>query len=130
MAEPEPNPAPSTVLLVDDDPVMLEVAGKMLVRGGYEVIAAGDGEEALAQMAAHQDEIACVVLDWTMPRMTGEEVLATWRALGFEVPILIVTGNQLPELLRLLDVGSGIGFLEKPFRMTELLDSVAELVVD
>ena len=67
-----------TVLVVDDEEIVRSLAKKMVEIAGFSVLTANDGEEAVRLYREHQDEIACVLLDLTMPKMGGEE---TFRAI-------------------------------------------------
>jgi CheY-like chemotaxis protein len=106
-----------TVLVVDDDPAVLQVSADMLRQLGYRVIAAASGREALAAL---DSEPAIVVLDHAMPGMTGLQVAAEMRAHDFAGPIILATGYaelseaeqaRLPELQ---------GVLNKPYSIRDL----------
>ena len=62
-----------TVLVVDDEEIIRNLASRMIEQAGFTVLTANDGEEAIRLYHQHKDDIACVLLDLTMPKMNGEE---------------------------------------------------------
>jgi signal transduction histidine kinase/CheY-like chemotaxis protein len=119
---------PGTVLVVDDEDMVRGVARAALAHAGYEVLEATDGEAGLEQVQSHADEIQAVILDMTMPRLSGEEALAGIRQVRPDVPVLLSSGfGDLEAVERLLDEG-GVAFIQKPYRASELIDALNELV--
>ena len=107
-----------TVLLVDDDPHIRAVLAFAFDKAGMAVIEAGDGEEALAQAAAHLPDL--VVLDVTMPRMDGLEVCRRLRA-GGDTPILFLSSRD-EEIDRVLGIElGGDDYVVKPFSPREVV---------
>ncbi len=107
-----------TVLLVDDDPHIRQVLAFAFDKAGMAVIEAGDGEEALAQAAAHAPDL--VVLDITMPRMDGLEVCRRLRAEG-DTPILFLSSRD-DEIDRVLGIElGGDDYVVKPFSPREVV---------
>lgn len=101
------------ILVVDDESRMRKLVRDFLVRAGYEVLEAGDGEEALDVFYANKD-IALLILDVMMPRMTGWDVCREVRE-NSSVPIIMLTarGDEQDELL-----GFELGvdeYISKPF---------------
>ncbi|MCX7013292.1 MAG: PAS domain S-box protein [Candidatus Sumerlaeota bacterium] len=120
---PETAPAPGRgelVLLVDDEPVVREVALTVLEQLGYRVIAAEGGQEALDLYRKRGAEIDLVLLDLMMPRMRGEKVFQRLREMNPQARIIISTGN--PDLIeRFPDLKQyAAGFANKPYRVGEL----------
>ncbi len=68
-----------TVMIVDDEPSVRAVAKKMLEHLGFDTVSAADGEEGLDLLRRHDGEIACVLLDLTMPRLDGRETFTEMR---------------------------------------------------
>ena len=110
-----------TVLLVDDEPFVRKATSSMLRKGGYSVLTASDGREALEVYQEHSSSISCVLLDLTMPKMDGEETFDELRRLGCEVPILLCSGFDSEETAERFNGKDVAGFLHKPYRMKELL---------
>ncbi|MCH8858759.1 MAG: response regulator, partial [Proteobacteria bacterium] len=108
------------VLLVDDEPVVRDVAETVLEQLGYRVIAAPGGHEALEIYKERGADIDLVLLDLMMPRMRGEKVFSELRKMNPQVCIVISTGN--PELIdRFPDLANyASGFAHKPYRVNDL----------
>ena len=120
-SQPEAEtPEPATVLLVDDEKAVLAIARSMLEKMGMTVITAGDGEEALLAYREHRDEIDCVILDLTMPRMDGEETFRELRRLNAELQVILSSGYNEQEIIKRF-VGKGLaGFIQKPYGYDKL----------
>ncbi|MCC7055164.1 MAG: PAS domain S-box protein [Gemmatimonadaceae bacterium] len=113
-----------TILVVDDEDTVREVARRMLVRSGYRVIEAADGAEALRLFEEHQAVITAIVLDVTMPRMSGTEVVAELRRRGNTVPIVLASGYSAQSLAAPASGDTRPVFVQKPFVTRELLDGI------
>lgn len=107
------------VLVVDDDQALGVFLKKCMEREGHEVEWVGDGEAALASAATFQPHL--IVLDLSLPRLDGMEVLEQIRARAFDASVLVLTGrNLLSDRVRCLDLGADDCLL-KPFSFTELM---------
>jgi PAS domain S-box-containing protein len=133
--EKEPRaPAPEgrtegvTILLVDDDPQVREVAEAMLTEPGFRVLTAADGREGVETYRRHCDEIAVVVLDMTMPEMSGEEAFREIRRIRADACVVLSSGyNEQDATSRF--AGKGLaGFIQKPYRSAELLARIHEVL--
>jgi two-component system, cell cycle sensor histidine kinase and response regulator CckA len=109
-----------TVLLVEDEEMMRHLASTMLTRFGLVVLAAKDGVEAVEVFRHHQDEIRCVLLDLTMPRMNGWETLAALRALRPEVTVILASGYDEEQVMQGKHAERPQAFLHKPYSMGQL----------
>jgi PAS domain S-box-containing protein len=113
----------SAVLVVDDEPTLLDTVALALRRSGYDVLAAADGTEALELAASHH--IGVLVTDLMMPGMDGVDLASRLRAEQPDLPVLFITGYAGGDLsLRLPDDAN---VLRKPFRALDLVTSVARL---
>lgn len=113
-----------TVLVIDDEPGICDIAARILEQAGLVVLVAGDAQEGLTVFHAHQQEIDVVVLDLTMPGMGGLEAAAVLRDLRPDLPIVLMSGFSVDEAT-LQTAGPGImGFVQKPFNTAGLLVSV------
>jgi PAS domain S-box-containing protein len=129
---PAPMPAivkdRKTILLVDDEPLVLELGKQMLRRLGCDVLTAVDGFEALSVFEANRDQIHLAVLDIEMPRMDGRQTLIRLRETGARFPVLVATGfieTQAREKLKDVDVD---GFIQKPFHVSQLQEKIEVLL--
>jgi len=113
-----------TVLIVDDEEVVRQVAQIALERAGYQVLAAADGASGLTMLEAHKDAISLVLLDMGMPEMSGKEVLNRIRASGSKVPVVICSGYSEPEVLRQFANCDFTAVIQKPFKAKELPERV------
>ena len=133
-----PTPTSSTaprgngelILVVDDEPPIREMIGKMLVRHGYRILAASDGVEATAFFAKHANEIRLVVSDLNMPNLDGAMLARVLKRMSPNVRVLIVSGLSQPEANRpgfRPEEFTG-AFLRKPFKADDLLNKVSQLL--
>lgn len=103
------------ILLVDDEPLVLEVNRRQLEALGYEVYAAASGREALDVYAKKQEEIALVILDMVMPGLSGGETVDLLREINPAVRVLLSGGYGIEgQAQQILSRGCD-GFLQKPF---------------
>lgn len=113
------------ILLVEDDLPVLEVTQAMLEHLGYSVITATNGRQALEVYDQHQDQIALVLTDITMPEMGGVALAQNLRAKYPAIKIIVLTGYPLEgEAKELLDQGV-IDWLQKPLNRRELAQTIS-----
>jgi two-component system, OmpR family, response regulator MprA len=114
------------ILVVDDDRAVREAVGRALKQEGYEVDAAGNGDQALQQMEDRPPD--AVVLDVLMPPPNGLQVARSLRQSGDRTPILMLTARDAVEdRVEGLDAGAD-DYLVKPFALAELLARVRALL--
>ncbi len=114
------------VLVVDDEECIRDSARFALEAGGYSVLVAADGTEALAEFAKNSGEISVVVTDIMMPVMDGVALICALRAIAPTLPIIASTGlmeNEQSADMRELNIGT---VLHKPYSGFTLLESVHE----
>jgi len=127
---PPPSPAPThsrpVILVADDEEVVRRAARRTLEKGGFEVVEAVDGPSAVAAFRAAPGRFACLLLDVTMPGLTGEQVLAEVRVVRPGLPVILTSGF----LERDDPPGEGgpLSYLPKPFGPSDLLDTVQAAV--
>jgi two-component system cell cycle sensor histidine kinase/response regulator CckA len=113
-----------TILVVDDEDGVRALGQAVLEDCGYSVLIAEDGVHALEVYQAHRGEVALVVLDVIMPRMSGLECLRRLREMDPDVKVLISTGYTARGLAQEL-VGKGaLGVVRKPFRIQDFATAV------
>jgi DNA-binding response OmpR family regulator len=107
------------ILIVEDEPRMLELLRKGLYEHGYTVMTAADGEMGLEMATAH--EVDAVVLDIGLPKLDGYALLRTLRTRTRRTPVLMLTARDTEDdIIRGLDVGAD-DYLTKPFSFPELV---------
>jgi two-component system cell cycle sensor histidine kinase/response regulator CckA len=113
-----------TVLIVDDEEFVRELGSRILMRNGYTVLTANDGEEALKIYSRDRGKIDLVILDLIMPTMGGKDCLKTLLMLDPQARIIIASGYAADSSTKeCLETGAK-GFVLKPFRFKELLRQV------
>lgn len=118
---PVTTPVHATVLVVDDEAVVRDVSRRVLERGGYQVRLAESGRRALELLDQVHAEIALVVLDLTMPELSGEETLALLRQRWPDLPVILTSGySGEADTSRLASRGLA-GFIQKPYGAGDLL---------
>jgi CheY-like chemotaxis protein len=113
-----------TVMVVDDDDQVRDVTGDILRRAGFQVIAVARGRDAISVFAARHSTIDCVVLDLTMPDLTGDEVLVVLRAVEPGIPVVLISGYLTDDPVRGAANLKATDFVQKPFLPDTLVDSV------
>jgi two-component system chemotaxis response regulator CheY len=112
------------VLLIDDSATVRTQAGRALTTAGFNVIEAVDGLDAIEKLAATND-VALIVCDVNMPRMGGIEFLeALSRSPGVRPPVIMLTTEGHPEIIRHAKACGAKGWMVKPFK-PELLVAAA-----
>jgi two-component system, OmpR family, response regulator MprA len=129
VAATERNPksrVAAPILVVDDEPDVLDVVVMMLESEGYEVRAAPDGVEALDIL--ERDKPGVVLLDMRMPRMDGWAFARAARERNIEVPIIVMTAAQ--DARRWAEEIDAAAYLGKPFQLEELVETVRAVLGD
>jgi CheY-like chemotaxis protein len=119
-----------TVLLVDDEKMVLDVGKAILQRLGHKVIAALSGEEALEQFRQHRESIGCVVLDLTMPGMDGKEAFQRLRELSPTLPIIIASGLTVDQVLSQFEGMAPTSAIQKPYQIADLSAKIQGILHD
>jgi CheY-like chemotaxis protein len=117
-----------TILLVEDEEALLEVMRRILVRNGYQVLAASNGREALAVARQRTGGIEILVTDVVMPQMQGKEVADALTKLRPSIRVLYVSGYARPLVASRGTLEEGVALLEKPFSEATLLAKVREVL--
>jgi PAS domain S-box-containing protein len=113
-----------TVLLVDDEATVRDVGTRMLEEAGLTVLTASDGLEAVEVYETRADEIGCVVLDLTMPRMSGEETLRELQRIRQNVRVVLSSGYSEQEVIGRFEGRGIVGFVQKPYLVSRLVSQV------
>jgi CheY-like chemotaxis protein len=108
------------LLIIDDDAQLLALYRDLLLPYGFQVLTAGDGQDAIPIVEANPD-ILLVILDLAMPRMDGREWLRWFRGRRKESPVIVISSYKLEAADEELKPAV---ILEKPFQVADLLDLV------
>jgi DNA-binding NtrC family response regulator len=106
------------LLIVDDEPSLLDLLRRYLGRLGYEVEACGDAQDALARFQAEPDHYAMAITDLSLPSLNGEELIEQMRQLRPGFPAIITSGY--PHVPR----AAGVVFVQKPFLPQMLVEAI------
>jgi DNA-binding response OmpR family regulator len=115
-----PQPGP-TILIVEDEPLMLRLLLKFFSRHGYHVLEASDGEQAMEVYRRQKLEIDAVLLDRRLPRSTGDQVFQLMKAENAGVKVVMASGYLEPEVKAELARAGVRQFVSKPYSLKELL---------
>ena len=114
-----------TVLLVDDEAIILDVGREMLRSLGFQVLTAKDGFEAIEVLKAHEREIDFVILDLTMPNMDGEKVFHKLHELYPDLKIILSSGYTEDIVARRFTTLKPDGFIQKPYQLSSLREKIS-----
>jgi len=118
-----------TVLIVDDEETIREVASAMLEDMGFTTLTAADGMEGVEVYQQHQEDIGFVLLDMTMPKMNGEACFQQLRQINSDVCVILSSGYNEQEATSFF-AGKGLaGFIQKPYTPQQLTEVVAILPI-
>ncbi len=117
-----------TILVVDDEKPLLAVAEETLVSCGYTVLKASDGVEGISIYRENMDRIDAVLLDISMPFMSGFEVFGKLKELNNSVRVLLSSGFNDDERISSAISNGAAGFLQKPYTAIELSQRINEVL--
>jgi len=109
-----------TVLVVDDEETIREIAVTILTDVGFNTLTAADGEEAVEAYRRHQREIVAVLLDMTMPNMDGKACMEELRQINQDVVVLLSSGYSEYDVAGRFADQNLSGFIQKPYTQTAL----------
>ncbi len=117
-----------TILLADDNDTIRSMAEAALEMGGYKALLATNGQEAVEMFKQHRNEVALVVMDLVMPKMSGLDAFAQILKIRPNVPVIFVTGYSAEmHLVERFDVASKT-VMQKPYSPRALLDKIREFL--
>jgi two-component system, cell cycle sensor histidine kinase and response regulator CckA len=119
-----------TVLIVDDEDMLRVAVSKMLVKKGIGVFEAGDGRKGVELFRAHSAEIDVVLLDVTLPGMSGPEVLAELRKLRPEVKVILTTAYGRDRALAAMGDDQSYPYVRKPYKINDLTSLLHVVCLD
>ena len=109
-----------TILVVDDEEIIRKVTKAILEQAGYTILLAQDGEAAINTFLRQADLISLVLLDLTMPVMSGQETLKRLKTISGRVPVIVSSGYSGDNLAEELEMQGAAAFIQKPYTASEL----------
>ena len=126
---PELHRARDPILVVDDDEIVRQTAQVMLRHRGYEVLLAENGQKAVDLFRERQGRVSLVLLDMTMPVMSGEEAFRLMKSIRPDVPVIVSSGYTEEEAIRRFG-GLGVaGFMQKPYTVGALMEKIGRFAL-
>ncbi len=116
-----------TALIVDDETMVRKMACAMLKRIGFEVLSAENGEQGVQEFQAHSDTLTLVLLDMTMPTMSGLEAFKAMKKIRTDVPIVFTSGYNEEEITEEIAAEELAGFIQKPYQARELTEVLKKI---
>jgi PAS domain S-box-containing protein len=117
-----------TILLVDDEEMILEVGQAMLKKLGYKIVVTGGGQEAVEAVVKLGNAIDLVILDMIMPGMDGQITFERIREIQPEMPVMISSGYAFNGVATKIMSRGGNGFIQKPFNIFELSQKIRKIL--
>ena len=114
----------ATILLVDDEDLVLSLGKALLERQGYSVFTASDGRDAINICRLKDPPVDCALIDLTMPHFSGRDTLLALRAEWPNLPVIITSGYDDDQIHKELGGAIANAVLRKPFRRNVLLETV------
>jgi|GEM_PF-1062887 len=117
-----------TILFIDDEEIVRQLALLTMTNLGYQVLLASSGREGVDVFGEHRDEISLIVLDLTMPGMSGESTIQALRKVDSRMPILLTSGYDETTARDSAGEENGTGFLQKPYTPEALSRAVRSML--
>jgi len=118
-----------TILLVDDEEMIIDVGAQILQKLGYEVLTARHGKEAIEVYQQNRQKVAMVILDLIMPEMGGGETYDRLKEIDPNVKVLLASGYSLDgQATEILNRGCN-GFIQKPFSIKSLSEKLRKIIL-
>jgi CheY-like chemotaxis protein len=124
------RPGHETILLVEDEPAVQRVAARALDARGYQVLTAGDGEEALRILGSRDRAVDLLLTDVVLQGMGGRELADAARRIRPGLPVMFVSGYTDDVVLQHRLVADDVHFLAKPYSPDALVQRVREVLDD
>jgi CheY-like chemotaxis protein len=122
------SPQNKTILIVDDEKMVLDIGAMVLEKLGYKVFKVDNGREAIKIFSENKDKIDLVLLDMIMPEMSGSSVFDGLKDIDSEVKVLITSGYSMDNRAKELIERGCCGFIQKPFQYETLTKKIAEIL--
>lgn len=108
------------VLIIDDDPTVLNVTQQIVMRIGFSTAVADSGAEGVRVLEDRRDEVECVLLDMSMPGMDGAETFQALQEVRPDLPVILISGFPEDDLRDHFNGHRPFAFLQKPFSISDV----------
>ena len=122
------TPSPETILVADDEPIIVQIIAQVLESMGYEVLTANNGQEAVAAAESFPRELSLAILDVNMPVMDGPSAAMRLKDVHPESAVVFCSGSLGQDLAKAIEEVGADGFIEKPFDLGVLVSGVRRLL--
>jgi two-component system cell cycle sensor histidine kinase/response regulator CckA len=122
------HPGSATILIVEDEILMLRLLKKFFSRNGYAVLEASNGEQATQLYRNNKQQIDAVLLDMSLPQKTGREVFHALKEENAEVKVIMASGFLEPQIKRDMTLAGVRHFVSKPYELNDLLEIFKSVV--
>jgi PAS domain S-box-containing protein len=119
-----------TILLVEDEPAILEMTRRMLERKGYSVVPAATPADAISIADTYVGKIDLLMTDVVMPEMNGRDLAKKITAIFPEIKLLFMSGYSANVITQQGVLNDGVAFMQKPFSMNELAEKIRGILDD
>ena len=117
-----------TILLIDDEEMIIKVGKELLQELGYDVLSARSGQEAMELYEKNADKIDLVIMDMIMPGMGGGETFDRLKKINPDIKVLLSSGYSINgQASKILERGCD-GFIQKPFNLIQLSDKISQII--
>lgn len=117
-----------TILLVDDEEDVRKVGSLMLARCDFSVVTAEDGEKAVEAVSKNGQSFVCVILDMTMPKVSGIQAFAEIKKIRPDLPVLVSSGYSEEDVYLKFKDQRPDGFVAKPYELASLKSTLSEII--
>ena len=118
-----------TILLIDDEELVIHISEMMLKKLGYKVLKAHSGYEGLKLFEENKSKIDLIISDLEMPKMNGKELMDKLREIDPQIKVMLSSGG-LTDADEKIVINTGFnGFLKKPYNMNTLCQKMAEIII-
>ncbi|MFO7860955.1 MAG: response regulator [Desulfosalsimonas sp.] len=117
-----------TILIVEDEPMLLELGKVMLQRLGYSVITAATPHEAIRAARENTGEIQLFITDVVMPEMTGRDLAERLQGIRPDMKCLFMSGYTADVIAHQGVLNKGVNFIQKPFSLNDLAKKIREVL--
>ncbi|MCA9021097.1 MAG: PAS domain S-box protein, partial [Planctomycetaceae bacterium] len=118
-----------SILVIDDDKTVCNVVNRVLNRFGFSVLTAYSGSEGVEVYEQHHDEISVILLDMTMPGLSGVETFELLRKKGVNIPVILTSGLSETDISEQIQGAAVFHFLKKPYKPQKLVNVISKALI-